>query len=151
LTLTLVTYGPFDPDLDLTSVRPCFETYLDRCKVYVVVMNIKEKERKRAVFLHCAGPRVQDILFDTLEDTRDDFETIAKKLMEYFEPRKHHLFNIHQFRQMSQEKEESYDDFATHLKQAAVPCEFLVEWRDVEIQLQLIKKGKSKRVTRCPP
>ena len=30
-------------------------------------MNIKEKERKRAVFLYCAGPRVQDI-FDALED-----------------------------------------------------------------------------------
>ena len=30
-------------------------------------MNIKEKERKREVFLHCAGPRVQDI-FDALED-----------------------------------------------------------------------------------
>ena len=56
-------------------------------------MNIKEKGRKRAVFLHCAGPRVQDI-FDILEDTGDDFETVAKKLMEYFEPRKHFLFNI---------------------------------------------------------
>ena len=57
-------------------------------------MNIKEKGRKRAVFLHRAGPRVQDI-FDILEDTGDDFETAAKKLMEYFEPRKHLLFNIY--------------------------------------------------------
>lgn len=66
------------------------------------------------------------------ENTRDDFETTAKKLMEYFEPRKHNLFNVHQFRQMSQEKEESYDDYATRLKQAAIPSEFPVEWRDVE-------------------
>ena len=57
-------------------------------------MNIKEKGRKRAVFLHFAGPRVQDI-FDILVDTGDDFETVAKKLMEYFEPRKHLLFNIY--------------------------------------------------------
>ena len=42
--------------------------------------------------------------------------------MEYFEPRNHHLFNIYQFRQLTQEKEESYDDFATRLKLAACPC-----------------------------
>lgn len=71
-------------------------------------MNIKEKGRKRAVFLHCAGPRVQDI-FDILEDTGDDFETVAKKLIEYFEPRKHLLFNIYQFQHLFQEKEESYE------------------------------------------
>ena len=65
-------------------------------------MNIKEKERKRVVLLHCALPRVQDIL-DILEDTGDDFETAAKKVMEYFEPRKHLLFNIYQFQQLSQE------------------------------------------------
>lgn len=74
-------------------------------------MNIKEKERKRVVLLHCALPRVQDIL-DILEDTGDDFETAAKKVMEYFEPRKHLLFNIYQFQQLSQEKEESYGDYA---------------------------------------
>lgn len=62
------TYGPFDSDLDPTSVGPRFEKYVDRFKVYAVVMNIKEKERKREVFLHCAGPRVHDI-FDALEDT----------------------------------------------------------------------------------
>ena len=62
-------------------------------------MNIREKGRNRAVFLHCAGPRVQDI-FDILEDTGDDFETAAKKLMEYFEPRKHHLFKMYESRKL---------------------------------------------------
>ena len=41
-------------------------------------MNIKDKARKRALCLHCAGPKVQGI-FDTLEDTGEDFETAAKK------------------------------------------------------------------------
>ena len=49
---------------------------------------------------------------------------------------------------MVQEEEELYDDYATRLKQAAVPCEFLPDWRDIEIQLQLIEKGKSQRVRR---
>ena len=88
------------------------------------------------------------IFLDTLEDTGEDFETANEKLMEYFEPRKHHLLTIYQFRQLTQEKEESYDDFATRLKLAAGPCDFPTDWRDVEIQLQLIEKGKSRRVRR---
>ena len=79
-----------------------------------------------------------------LEDTGEDFETAAEKLMEYFEPKKHQ----YQFRQLAQEKEESYDDFATRLKLAAGPCDFPTDWRDVEIQLQLTEKGKSRRVRR---
>ena len=97
--------------------------------------------------MHCAGPKIQEI-FDALEDTGEDFEIAAEKLMDFFERRKHHLFNIYQFWQLTQEKEESYDDFATRLKQAAGPCDFPTDWRDVEIQLQLTEKGKSRRVRR---
>ena len=86
-------------------------------------LKFTRKARRRALFSHCAGPKVQDI-FDTREDTGEDFETAADKLLEYFQPRKHHLLNIYQFRQLTQEKEESYDDFATRLKQAAGPCDF---------------------------
>ena len=75
------------------------------------------------------------------ENTRDDFETAAKKPMEY----------IRQFRQMSQEKEESYDDYATRLKQAAVPSEFPVEWQDVEIQLQQIDQKRKIKVSQLTP
>ncbi|PFX21834.1 Anamorsin [Stylophora pistillata] len=49
---------------------------------------------------------------------------------------------------LAQEEEESYDDYTTRLKQAAAPCEFPEGWREVEIQMQLIEKGKSKRVRR---
>ena len=48
-------------------------------------MNIKDKAGKRALFLCCAGQKVQDI-FDTLEDTGEDFETAAEKLMNILNP-----------------------------------------------------------------
>ena len=76
------------------------------------------------------------------------YETAGEKLLESFEPKRHHLFSIYQFRQLAQEEEESYDDYATRLKQAAAPCEFPPDWLEVEIQMQLIEKGKSKRVRR---
>ena len=122
---TILNYGIFDPDMDPTSVGSRFRKYVERFKVYALALDIKDKARKRALFLHCAGPKVhvQDI-FDTLEDTCEDFETSAEKLMEYFEPRKHHLFNIYQFRQLAQEKEESYNDFATRLKTSSGSMRF---------------------------
>ena len=76
---TNLTFGPFDPDLDPTSLGTQFRKYFETFKVYAVVMNIKDKARKRALFLHCTGPKVQDI-FDTLEDTAEDFETAGEKL-----------------------------------------------------------------------
>ena len=71
---TNLNYGTFDPDMDPTSVGSRFRKYVERFKVYALAMNIKDKARKRALFLHCAGPKVQD-MFDTLEDTGEDFET----------------------------------------------------------------------------
>ena len=79
-----------------TSVGSRFRKYVEIFKVYALAMNTKDKARKRALCLLCAGLKVQDI-FDTLEDTGEDFETAAEKFMEYFEPRKHQLFNIYQF------------------------------------------------------
>ena len=45
----------------------------------MIAMDIKDNARKRALFLHTAGFKVQDI-FETLEDTGDDFETATTKL-----------------------------------------------------------------------
>jgi hypothetical protein len=134
-------------DVDQPTVGNRFMKYIDRFKNYMVAIDIKDKARKRALFLHTAGFKVQDIL-DTLEDTGDDFETAAGKLAEYFQPKKNSLYNIYQFRQIQQEQDETCDDYCTRLKQAAKLCEFPKEWQDTEIQLQLIDKGKSKRIRR---
>ena len=47
---------------------------------------------------------------------------------------------------MAREKKQFYDDYATRSKQAAVPCEFPSDWRDIEIKLKLVEQGKSKIV-----
>ena len=85
------SFALLDPDLDPTSVGPRFRKYLERFKVYGVAMNIKDKARNRALFLHCAGPKAPQDIFETLDDTGEDFETTAEKLLEYFEPKQHCL------------------------------------------------------------
>ena len=82
-----INFPPFDPDVDQTTVGNRFTKYVDRFRNYMVAIDIKDKARKRALFLHTAGFKVQGIL-DTLEDTGDDFETAADKLTEYFQPKK---------------------------------------------------------------
>jgi hypothetical protein len=71
-----INVPPFDPDVDQTTVGNRFMKYIDRFKNYMVAMDIKDKARKSALFLHTPGFKVQDIL-NTLEDTGDDFETAA--------------------------------------------------------------------------
>ena len=77
----------FDPDVYQTTVRNRFAKYVDRYKNYMVAIDIEDKVRKRALIVHTAGVKVQDIL-DMLEDTGDDFETAVHKLAEYFQPKK---------------------------------------------------------------
>ena len=82
---TNLNYGTFNPDMDPASVGSRFRKYVERFKVYALAMNIKDKARKRALFLHCAGQKVQDI-FDTLEDTGEDFETAAENSWNILNP-----------------------------------------------------------------
>ena len=63
---TNLNYGTFDPDMDPTSVGSCFRKYLERFKAYTLAMNIKDKARKRAFLLHCAGPKVNIFCNDLL-------------------------------------------------------------------------------------
>jgi hypothetical protein len=85
-----INIPPFDSDVDQTTVGNRFMKYIDRFKNYMVAIDIKDKARKRSLFPHTAGFKVQDIL-DKLEDTGDDFETAAGKLAEYFQPKKNNL------------------------------------------------------------
>ena len=66
---TNLNYGTFDPDMDPTSVGLRFRKYVERFKVYALAMSIKDKARKRALFLHCAGPIAsRETFMSLLED-----------------------------------------------------------------------------------
>ena len=60
-----INFPPFDPDIDQTTVGNRFMKYIDHFKNYMVAIDIKDKVRIRALFLHTAGLKVQDIL-DTI-------------------------------------------------------------------------------------
>ncbi|XP_071124181.1 uncharacterized protein [Mytilus edulis] len=103
-------------------------------KNLLVGMNIKDKVRQRALLLHYAGEEVNDI-FDTLQETGEDYDTALTKLTEYFAPKKNVEYEIYKFRQAKQETNETMDAFHTKLRQLSVNCEFNDDNREVKSQI----------------
>ena len=79
--------------------------------------------QKRQLFLHSAGPRVQDIFF-TLTDTGTTYVQARAKLNEYFAPRKNTSYSHYIFRQESQKQGETVAQYITCLRLLGTLCEF---------------------------
>ena len=113
-----------------------FETYL-------VATNITNGKQKRAMLLYQVGTKTQEI-FETFQDTGDDYTTAKAKLNEYFLPKKNVDFEIFQFRQAIQQAGETVEQYATRLRKLAVYCEF----NDInnEVKSVIIQNCLSKRL-----
>ena len=89
-------------------------------------------------------PEVHEI-FKTLEESETkDFKSAVKALTEYFEPEKNVIYRTYVFRQATQGKEESIDEFHTRLRGLAKYCEFTNI--DFEIKMQIVTNGISSRL-----
>ena len=66
------------------------------------------------------------------------------KLTQYFEPQKNRRYEVYRFRQATQEKQETLDQFHTRLRTMAQTCEF--HDNDFEIEEQIIIGGTSSKI-----
>ena len=119
----LPAVAPFSVSSEYTTLGQLWKKWVQSLEFYLAASNITDSARKRAVLLHLAGLKVQDI-FLTLTDTGVTYETAFAKLTEYFTPKKNILFERHLFRQVSQEPGESIESFATRLRTRAKSCAF---------------------------
>ena len=78
------------------------------------------------------------------EDEEKDFKSAVKVLTKYFEPEKNVIYQTYVFRQATQGKEESIDEFHTRLRGLAKHCEFAD--LDFEIKMQIVTNGTSSRL-----
>ena len=88
-------------------------------------MNITDKQQKKALMLHFAGPEVDEI-FDMLEDpyTETDYKGAVEKLSQFFAPRTNVAYEVYNFRQARQNQGESLDSYHVRLRQLAKTCDF---------------------------
>ena len=114
-------------------------------ETYIVAMKITDNKQKWDLLLYPAGEATQEI-FDTLQNTGDDYQMAKQRLEEYFAPRKNVDFQIFQFRQATQLPDETIDQFVTRLRKLAATCEF----HDVsrEVKATIIQNCASKRLRR---
>ena len=87
---------PFNPHGDASNLSQKWKKWLRSFELYSAAAGCKDDKQKRQLFLHSAGPDVQDI-FDTLTETGDDYKTASEKLTKYFTPSKNIPYNRHLF------------------------------------------------------
>ena len=129
---------------------PRWKNYISRLRNLIIVVDITDKTRQRAMLLHYAGEAVNDILY-TLDDTeadktQDPLEKAILALTNYFKPKKNPAFEENQFRQATKNVGESLASSFTQLKQLAKTCEFADE--DREIKAQIIQHCTSSKLRR---
>ncbi|CAC5363752.1 unnamed protein product [Mytilus coruscus] len=139
----LPVFPPFSVHESAADQR--WKKWTKRLQNLLVGMNIKDKVRQRALLLHYAGEEVNDI-FDTLQETGEDYDTALTKLTEYFAPKKNVEYEIYKFRQAKQETDETIDAFHTKLRQLSVNCEFTDDNR--EVKSQIVQGCSSSRLRR---
>ena len=134
--------------LDLPAVPPFsvfyhrtlaqqWEKWTKSIDCYLRASGVTDQKQKGAVFLHVAGPDVQEI-FETLPNTGDDYKTALEKLNEYFQPKRNIPFERYVLRQATQQPDESMDVFVTRFRILSKTCDFGQNWTKASVIKQLI-------------
>ena len=135
----------FNPDSDRNTTSTRWEKWLRRLDTYFVAKNIRNNDQKKAQLLLMAGTKVYDI-YDTIADDADNFDQVKAKLSTHFRPLQDSSLATYMFREMSQNKDETVDQFVTRLKEAANNCDF--HNKESEIRAQILQKTNNKKLRR---
>ena len=125
-----------------------FELFADGKGLILNEDNANNRQRRRALMLHLAGPDVQDI-FLTLPNTGDvkDYRKAVDALNAYFAPKVDTTYARHCFRQLIQAPGETIRQFATRLRRASKDCDY-GEDTDNQIRDEILCKCTSTYIKR---
>ena len=136
----------FHPEAEVgASIATRWKNWIANFDMFIIASGNTDPNRKRALLLYQAGPRIREI-FKQIPGTGndDDYELAKDKLREHFEPQKNRRYEVYRFRKATQESQETLNQFHTRLRSLAETCEFAdVEF---EIELQIIIGGNSSKI-----
>ena len=132
---------PFDPDAEIgVNIAPRWHIWLEDFQMYLVATEITDKKKRRALLLYQAGPKVREIFRQIPENGNDDdFDKAIELLNAHFEPQKHRLYDVYEFRQAKQGSAETLDQYYMRLRTLSKRCDFTDP--DFEIMLQIVLYG----------
>ena len=92
---------PFDPDAEIgVNIVPRWHIWLEDFQMYLVATGKTDKKKKRTLLLYQAGPKVREIFRQIAENGNDDdFDKAIELLNAHFEPLKHRLYDVYEFRE----------------------------------------------------
>ncbi|XP_046746420.1 uncharacterized protein K02A2.6-like [Diprion similis] len=128
-----------------SAVATKWKRWLRAFELYMSTRNVVNPQRKRDFLLHTAGLEVQDIYYTfniEEEEGTDIYKETIKRLDEYFKPTVNEPYERLLFRSITQQDNESVNQFYVRLKQQAQNCAF-GDMEDQMIRDQIIEKIQS--------
>ena len=134
----------FNVHEDRTTIAQRWTKWVKQFELYVIASGVTDADQKRALFLHMAGPDIQDI-YDTLSASGDTYELAQSKINTYFEPTKDTPWERLQFRRTLPIPQETVHEYVIRLQQKAKYCEFGDDAKN-QIRDQVVDKWGDTRV-----
>ena len=111
-----------------------------------MALDIKHKDRQKALLLHYGGANLSDINYTLASEDDKEYQPVREKLDAHFEPKVNVTFETYNFRQLAQEQDESIDKFVTRPREAANRC--VLNDKDREKKDQVVQRCLSERLRR---
>lgn len=133
---------PFEFKIDDGNCAADWQNWLRGFEIFASANQIVAPTMKRDWLLHYAGPKVQNIYFNLINESekepekqgplitgfvpfqKDIYIETVSKLQKFFAPKRNLSYERHVFRKMKQEKVERIDSFVMRLRVQAERCEF---------------------------
>ena len=109
-----------------------------------MAIDVKDDARKKALLLHNAGEKVQDV-FEIVNHDKSTFPETKKALTEHFQPKRNLSYEVFNFRTANQQEDETVDQFASRLRELSAHCEFHDVERELKSQIELGTTNKKVR------
>ena len=101
-----------------------FMKWIDSVEIYMAAMGITKDIQRKSIVLHLLGPNMQDIYKNLLtDDDVDNYETMKRKLSNYYKPASNPVVERHIFNDMKFEAE-SVEEYVAQLRNQARKCCF---------------------------
>ncbi len=88
-----------------------WKKWVQRLENLFVALDIKDKVRQKALLLYYCGAKLADIYYTLASEDDKEYQQVKGKLDAHFEPIL--TLETYNFRQLSQEEDESIDKFVT--------------------------------------
>ena len=120
--------GPFD------SHKEDWQEYAERLEHFFGANNIRETEKKRAIFLSTIGPAAYRLLRSLVAPERTgevSYDTLVEKLGQHYSPKPSEIVQRYKFNSRKRKTDESVADYMSQLRALAEFCNFGVSLEDM--------------------